>query len=173
MKKIIYATILFVSINLVSFAQTEIDTNKDVAMAYMKAYGNWDFDKMKTFYSENIHFEDPTAKEAFKQSFIFDGKENVYNFFKSVFKDKFDGDKPPYVNFNITNTFTTGSHTVVNSTFECILPTSWFKENSQETIFISIPFTTILTIENGLIIRHIDYGDYTTYFEQINAQIKR
>lgn len=172
MKKLIYC-ILFLSINLVSFAQTKTDTNKEIAMAYMKAYGNWDFDKMKTFYSEDIHFEDPTAKEAFKQSFVFEGKENVYNFFKNVFKGKFDNDKPPYVNFIIAKTFFSGSYSIINSTFECVLPTSWFKENSEETVLISIPFTTILTIENGLIKRHIDYGDYTTYFKQINAQIKK
>jgi hypothetical protein len=141
-------------------------------MDYIEAYGNWDFDKMKTFYSEDIHFEDPTAKEAFKQSFVFDGKENVYNFFKNVFKDRFKNDKPPYVDFIIERIYTSGSYTIVNSTFECVLPISWFKENSDETVLISIPFTTILTIENDLIKRHIDYGDYTKYFEQINAQIK-
>ncbi|RZS93574.1 nuclear transport factor 2 family protein [Aquimarina brevivitae] len=170
MHKVIYC-ILFLAIPLASFAQTKKTTNTAIALAYMKAYGDWDFDSMKIFYSDAIHFEDPTAKEAFKQPFVFDGKESVYTFFKDVFKDQFENDKPPYVDFKISKTFSSGSHTVVNSTFECVLPAAWFKENSEETILISIPFTTILTIENGLITKHIDYGDYTTYFEQINAQI--
>jgi len=168
-----FYTILFLFINFISFAQKEVNTNMKIAMDYMEAYGNWDFDKMKTFYSENIHFEDPTAKEAFKQSFVFDGKENVYNFFKNVFKDKFENNKPPHVDFIIEKSFTSGLYTIINSTFECVLPTSWFKENSNETVLISIPFTTILTIENGLIKKHVDYGDYTKYFEQINSQIKK
>ncbi len=81
--------------------QTRIDSLETIATNYMKAYGNWDFDKMKTLFAEDIYFEDPTAKDVFKQSFTFVGKENVYNFFKNVFKDKFKNDKPPYVNFNI------------------------------------------------------------------------
>lgn len=172
MKRAFYS-ILFLLLNLYSFGQTEKNSSNKIALDYMEAYGNWDFDKMKTFYSENIHFEDPTAKEAFKQSFVFDGKDNVQNFFKNVFKDKFKNDKPPYINFIIEKSYTSGVHTIINSTFECILPTSWFKENSTETVLISVPFTTILTIENGLINRHIDYGNYAKYFEQINAQIKK
>ena len=172
MRLLFYCT-LCLFINSLSFAQSETNANKNIAMDYMEAYGNWDFDKMKTFYSENIHFEDPTANDAFKQPFVFDGKEKVYQFFKNVFEGKFENAKPSYVNFIIEKSFTSGSHTVVNSTFECVLPTSWFAKNSNETIFISIPFTTILTIENGLITTHIDYGNYTKYFEQINAQIQK
>jgi len=170
MRKIFYC-ILYLFINSFSFAQSEVNLN--IAKDYMEAYGNWDFDKMKTFYSEDIHFEDPTAKEAFKQSFIFDGKENVFNFFKNVFKDRFENDRPPYVNFIIEKSFTSGSYTIINSTFECVLPSSWFSENSKEIILVSIPFVTILTIENGLVNRHMDYGNYTKYFEQIDAQIKK
>lgn len=155
-----------------SSAQTKEELNHKIATDYMQAYGNWDFDKMKTFYADNIHFEDPTAKEAFGQPFIFDGKENVYNFFSGVFKDRFENDKPPYVHFTIEKNYTSGSYVVINSTFECVLPSSWFKKDSNETILISIPFVTILCIENGLITKHTDYGDYSKYKEQINAQIK-
>ena len=171
MRKLFYFT-LILFVNYVSIAQSKENTSNKIALEYMEAYGHWDFDKMKTFYSENIHFEDPTAKDAFKQTFIFEGKENVYTFFKNVFEGKFENAKPTYVNFVIEKNFTSGSYTVINSTFECILPTSWFKKDSNETIFISIPFTTVLSIENGLINSHIDYGNYTKYFEQINAQIK-
>lgn len=169
MKKSFYL-ILCLCIGCISFAQTK--SNTEIAISYMKAYGDWDFDTMKTFYAEDIHFEDPTAKEAFKQPFAFDGKENVYNFFKNVFKDAFENDKPPFVNFIIERSFTSGSHTIINSTFECVLPTTWFKKDSNETVFVSIPFTTILTIENGLITKHVDYGDYSKYSEQIKAQLK-
>ncbi len=156
-----------------SFSQTKADSNYKIATDYMRAYGNWDFDKMKTFYAENVHFEDPTAKEAFGQPFIFEGKEDVYNFFNGVFKDRFENDKPPYVHFTIEKNFSSDSYVVINSTFECVLPSSWFKKGSTETILISIPFVTILCIENGLITKHTDYGDYSKYKEQINAQIKK
>lgn len=170
MKKTLTLILLLV-LSSFSFGQTNESKNQTFALEYMQAYGKWDFDTMKTFYAEEVHFEDPTAKAAFQQDFIFDGKENVYQFFKTVFKDKFKNDKPPYVNFVIEKVFTSGKHTIINSTFECVLPNAWFQEKTNETILIAIPFVTILTIENGRITKHIDYGNYTKYFEQIKAQI--
>lgn len=156
-----------------SFSQTKKDSIENIATEYMKAYGNWDFDKMKTFYSEDIRFEDPTGSEAFGQTMMVEGKENVYMFFKDVFKDRFKDDKPPYVNFIIDKKFISGSFIIMNTTFECVLPTSWFKENSSETVLVSIPFVTILEIENGLIKKHTDYGDYSKYKAQIKAQTNK
>ncbi|MVO07609.1 hypothetical protein GOQ30_00355 [Flavobacterium sp. TP390] len=172
MKKTLTLTLLLI-ISTLSFGQTNENQNEKLALAYMQAYGKWDFDTMKTFYADAIHFEDPTAKAAFQQDFVFDGKENVYQFFKTVFKDKFKNDKPPYVNFVIEKVFTSGNHTIINSTFECVLPNAWFQEKTNETILVAIPFVTILTIEKGKITQHIDYGNYTKYFEQIKAQVKK
>ncbi len=171
MKRFYILTLLSVT-TLFSMAQVEAKSNHHIAMDYMRAYGQWDFDTMKSFYADQVHFEDVTAKEAFKQAFVFDGKEDVYQFFKHVFANKFENVKPSYVHFNIQNSFTSNSTTVVHSIFDCIIPTSWFDESSTEVILISIPFTTILTIEDGLIVQHLDYGDYDTYFEQIRAQLK-
>jgi ketosteroid isomerase-like protein len=154
-------------------AQTHIDSLETIATQYMKAYGSWDFDKMKTFYAEDIHFEDPTALEAFGQPYIFDKKENVYNFFKNVFKGKFKNDKPPYVNFSIEKLFAIGNLVIINSTFECIVPSDWFVEKSAETVLIAIPFVTILQIEKGLIKKQTDYGDYHLYKAQIRNQINK
>lgn len=145
---------------------------KDIALRYMSAYGNWDFDSMKTFYAEDVYFKDPTGSEKFNQKFEYVGKENVYQFFKGIFNNAFSDGKPPYVSFKIGNVFSTGTFVIVNSTFECILPNRWFRDSNNEKIFISIPFLTILQIKNNKIISHTDYGDYDTYNKQIEAQIK-
>lgn len=171
--KYLYQIYILLFFSTYTFSQETPNKNQQLALKYMEAYGNWDFDKMKTFYAENITFEDPTATTAFQQSFKFIGKENVYQFFKGVFKNQFENDKPPYVHFSIEKHFTSGPFTIIHSTFECIIPSSWYQGNEQEKIFISIPFTTILKIENELIIQHTDYGNYTKYFEQINTQIKK
>ena len=154
-----------------SQSDSESQSPKIIALKYMEAYGDWDFDTMKPFYAENIHFEDPTGSEAFNQKFDFNGIEEVYNFFKNVFKNGFKNEKPPYVNFRIEKVFESGSFVIINSTFECQLPNSWFKESSLESILISIPFLTILQIENGKIISHADYGGYDNYMKQIQVQI--
>ncbi|NHN25764.1 nuclear transport factor 2 family protein [Flavobacterium jejuense] len=170
MKSFFLSTLFFlISYSLVS--QNNMNSNDSIATAYMKAYGDWNFDTMKTFYSEDIHFEDPTAEKAFGQPFLFKGKENVYAFFKGVFKDRFKNNKPPYVNFIIEKKFCANSFVIINSTFECVIPTSWFKKESKETILIAIPFVTILEIENGKIKKHTDYGDYSKYNAQIKAQL--
>ena len=164
-------SLFFITLSCGIFAQTSTPTIKSTAIAYMEAYGDWDFDKMKTFFAEDIHFEDPTGSEAFGQPFVYNGKENVYDFFNGVFKDRFENNRPPYVNFIIEKNFVSGSIVVINSTFECIIPTSWYKENSEEKVLVSFPFLTILHIENGKIKRHMDYGDYTKYLAQIKAQL--
>ena len=152
---------------------SQTNSTKEIALRYMEAYGAWDFDTMKTFYADTVSFEDPTGTEAFKQTFSFQGKENVYTFFKNVFKNRFQNNKPPYVHFTIEKSFFTETYAVINSTFECIIPTSWFDKNSNESILIAIPFVTVLTIKDGLITKHIDYGNYTKYHEQIKAQMKK
>lgn len=160
-------------ITMDSFAQTKTDSIETVAREYMKAYSNWDFEKMKSFYSDGVHFEDPTATEAFGQPYVFDGKEKVHGFFNNVFKDRFKNDRPPYVKFNMERVFSTGSLVIISSTFECIVPTSWYKEKSDEALLISIPFVTILEVKNGQITKHFDYGDYKKYNAQIRAQLNK
>lgn len=171
MKFTVIITLIF-SVFHPCFSQESDNTVEKIALEYMEAYGDWDFDRMKTFYADNVIFEDPTGTEAFGQAFKFEGKEKVHSFFKGIFKDKFENDKPPYVSFIIEKTFFSGSHAIINSTFECIIPTSWYKEGSDETVLISVPFVTILQIKNGLIESHTDYGDYKKYNTQIQSQLK-
>ena len=67
---------------------SQTNSTKEIALRYMEAYGAWDFDTMKTFYADTVSFEDPTGTEAFKQTFSFQGKENVYTFFKNIYQVK-------------------------------------------------------------------------------------
>jgi len=156
-----------------SYCQTpsEGKLNKTIALEYMEAYGNWDFEKMKTYYDENVHFDDPTGAEAFKSKFDVNGKENVYNLIKNVYK-AFEDSKPPYIKIEIDKVFTSGSFIVINSTYESIIPNSWFKDSNSEKIMVSIPFLTILQIKEGKITSHKDYADYDTWNKQIQAQFE-
>lgn len=167
-----FLIIILSAIIKISYAQSSTRFLDTLASDYMEAYGKWDFDKMKTFYSDTIHFEDPTGSEQFGQHYFIDGKENVYHFFKDMFKGSFKDNKPRYVNFIIDKKIITESYAIFSSTFECIIPTNWYKENSNESILISIPFVTILRFRNGKIISHSDFGDYTTYIKQIRAQLE-
>ena len=138
----------------------------------MEAYGNWDFETMKTFYHEAVVFEDPTASVAFETTFKAEGKENVYGFFRNIFKDQFKDDKPPYVNFKVAKRFQSDHFVIFNTVFESLLPLAWFRESGEEKILVVMPFVTILEFEGDKIIGHTDYGDYKTYNEQIQAQLR-
>jgi hypothetical protein len=169
-----YLSTLLLTLTICSSAvsQTQKDSIKHKAIEYIKAYGDWDFEKMKTFYADSITFSDPTASKAFKVHFSATGKENVYTFFKNIFKGQFENNKPKYVKFRINKSFQSDNFVILNTTFESILPITWFKENSNEKVLISMPFVTILEFENNKIIKHTDYGNYTIYKEQINVQIR-
>ncbi|TJY37785.1 nuclear transport factor 2 family protein [Pontimicrobium aquaticum] len=147
-------------------------SSEDLALEYMEAYGNWDFDKMKTFYDDNIRFQDPTATEAFKSAFETVGKEKVYTMFKGVYQ-AFENNKPPYISINVDKIFSSGSFVVVNSTYQSVLPNVWYKNSNTEKIMVSIPILTILQIKNGKIVSHKDYADYDTWNKQIQAQLTK
>lgn len=170
----IFSMMVFMFFTGIAVSQSGTLANDSIAREYMKAYGKWDFDKMKTFYHDDVYFIDITGKEAFGINKGHNGKEAVHTFFRGIFKDLFTNDKPSYVSYPIDKIYTSGSFVIVSGTFECFVPNKWFqKEITNEKILISIPFTTILKFQDGLIIEHIDYGGYDTYFKQIRAQLKQ
>lgn len=173
MKLIHTLLISFLTLGFVS-AQVSEGSIEQIAKNYINAYSDWDFDKMKTFYANDIVFNDPTASKAFNSNFKKTGKEDVYNFFKNVFKGQFKNNKPPYIKFKIEKSFQSNNYVIFNTVFESIIPVSWFKQNSNEKVLISMPFVTILEFnKDKKIISHTDYGDYSAYKEQINAQLNQ
>jgi len=167
MKKYILFFLFSIGITNISIGQINSTKISEIGIKYMRAYSDWNVDVMGTFYADSIHFQDPTAKEAFQISFDFTGKENVISMFRNVFKDQ----KPEHVAFKVKNTFESGSYVIFNSNYELIAPSSWFGKNVTDKVFISISVLTILKFKNDKIIEHIDYADYNSYKKQIGLQI--
>lgn len=142
-------------------------SNEEIARAYIAAYSDWDFEKMSSFYHDSVSFHDPTAEVSFPRgTYRHKGKAAVKNFFSGVFNNS----QPDYVKLRVKDTFASGSIFIFHSDFECVLPSAWFGKDSTESVFISIPLDTIVEIKDGKVYRHTDYGDYTTYGEQIRVQ---
>lgn len=167
--------ILFCLISFNVFSQANVkekqvkkDNITDLAIQYMAAYSDWNVSKMKTFYSDSIHFNDPTAIEAFNSDYNVVGKEKVANKFKSVFPDI----PPEYVSIRIKEHFKSGSFIIMNLTFELILPKSWYGDAATGEIFVSVPMVTILKFKDLKIMSHQDYVDYDSYNKQISYQLK-
>ena len=47
------------------------------------------------------------------------------------------------------------------------------KNGPDKLITFNMPLIVVLTIENGKVIGHRDYGDYNYFIEQYNHQIKK
>lgn len=167
MKNKLFLFLSVLNLHFVSAQSIEKVSVKD-ALSYMNAYSDWNIDKMKEFYSDSIHFHDPTAVEAFRNNYNVKGKEKVVALLKGIFS----GSTPKHISFKVKEHFTSGSFIIINSTFTLIVPTSWFGKQADGKIFVSVPAVTVLRFSKGKIISHKDYFDYDSYKKQIALQLK-
>lgn len=133
---------------------------KEVTTKYFKAYMELQFDAMKPMMHEAISFEDPTAKLIFEGKII-EGKQQVYENFKVAYASILEMKQK-----SIRTIFSSDT-----GIFEINL--IWkLKVSPTKTIHINMPLNVVLTVENGKVIKHRDYGDYNYFVKQYNNQIK-
>ncbi len=119
-----------------------------------------DFDSMKTMMHDNISFEDPTARFVFGGSKI-ENKVSVYENFKESYAAISE------MNQQTVRTIFSSSTGIFEIDLE------WKMKNGPDKIItINMPLIVVLTVENGKIISHLDYGDYNYFIEQYNNQVK-
>jgi len=134
---------------------------KEVTSKYFNAYINLEFDTMMPMMHDGISFQDPTAKFVFGGKKI-EGKINVYENFKTSYASIIKMKQETIRTIFSSNT----------GLFEINLV--WKLKNGPDKIItINMPLIVVLTIENGKVIRHRDYGDYNYFIEQYNNQIKK
>ena len=115
---------------------------------------------MKELMHDSISFQDPTAKLVFGGKKV-EGKSNVYENFKKSYAAIIE------INADTTRTIFSSKTAV----FELNL--TWkFKSAKDREIEIKMPLVIILSVSDGKVIEHRDYGDYNYFVEQYNMQIK-
>ena len=138
------------------------EVTKKITTSYFKNYIQLDFDKMKNQMNDSISFNDTTAKLIFGTKLI-DGKKVVFENFKKTYAA-------------ITEMKSDIKRTIFSSNvgvFEIEL-TYKFKATDKKIITISkMPLIIILTVKNGKIIEHRDFGDYNIFLEQYQKQLKK
>jgi len=122
---------------------------------------------MSQLHHAEVRFNDPTAAEAFGRPFAHQGQAEVAAFLSGIFADN----PPKYLTFKPKEQFVSGNHVVIQSTFESVLPNTWYGERATGPVFVSIPITTVLVFAGDRIISHTDYADYNSYQQQINLQL--
>ena len=138
----------------------------EIANNYVEIYVNVEIDKLAGFYSEYSSFQDPTL-EAVSADAALEVKgpiaiiEKLKRNFKGVMKPK----------YKLNNYYHTGRYHIFQGEYSYEQngvnfggPDIDFKFNLQST--------TILLIDNGKVLKHIEYMDYKKWFEQFNNQNK-
>lgn len=165
LKKILFITLLLLSVSTYAQKSTPfVDStaiSKEVTSKYFTAYFNLDFDSMQSMMHDNISFEDPTARFVFGGKKI-EGKTNVYENFKKSYSSIIEMNQETIRTIFSSNT----------GIFEINL--TWkFKKGPDKVITINMPLIIILTVENGKVIEHRDYGDYNYFIKQYSLQINK
>lgn len=137
-------------------AQTE-----KIAERYFNNYMALDFDANADLMHDSISFTDPTAKLIFAGKYI-EGKANVLANFKTAYASI------QKMNFKV-NKRIFSSYTAV---FELDLHWEFTTEQTGKLIKIDMPLIVILTVKNGKVFEHRDYGDYHHFLKQYNEQSK-
>jgi hypothetical protein len=165
MKPTLISCLLFFSHSV--FASDDTPSLDQLASQYMQAYSAWDIDAMSALHDDAVRFDDPTATEAFGRSFAHQGKTQVNAFLSGIFADN----TPKHLIFKVQQQFVSGNHVLIHSTFESLLPDSWYGERATGPVFVAIPITTVLVFKDNKVISHTDFADYDSYQQQINWQL--
>lgn len=131
------------------------------ALQYLKAYEELDFDKMGTFYHDSIVFEDAIYEEVYKQPGRVEGKAQVVQTWKTVFKHK-----PEYIRITVRESFATGNYVVIDQIFENMT------RAGEKTSLIKGQLLTVLKFKNGKIISQKDFTEYAAFNRQMFFQSK-
>ncbi|MGD9587709.1 MAG: nuclear transport factor 2 family protein [Pyrinomonadaceae bacterium] len=130
---------------------------QDVAAKYFQQYMAIDWEKLGPLMHDEISFEDPTAEMLFGGKRPV-GKANVLKNFREVFVSITN------MTPKLTRTFASGNIAV----FEMDLSFS-FRNNQNGITTISMPLVVVLTVKDGKVVKHRDYGDYREYLSQLRA----
>jgi ketosteroid isomerase-like protein len=165
MRNLIFATILC---SFVLSAQTPRSTAFDdttertrtVAERYMQYYLTMDVQAMGALMHDAITFEDPTARLIFGSQ-KHEGKDSVLAAMKQAV-NSITGMTPDHI-----RQFASGNTLVSELTLR------WsFRSRSGKPVSITTPLVIVLMVQDGKVIWHRDYGDYTTFRRQYEEQVK-
>lgn len=141
-----------------SFSDVTANT-KEITTKYFNDYINLDFEAMKNQASDDISFDDTTAKLIFGIELV-QGKKMVFENFKNTYAVIIE------MKAAIKRTIFSSNIGI----FEIEL-TYKFEASADKIITISkMPLIVTLTVKDGKIIEHRDYGDYNHFLDQYKKQ---
>ncbi len=133
---------------------------RSVAERYMQHYLSMNVEAMGALMHDAITFEDPTARLIFGSQ-KHEGKDSVLAAMQMSVKS-ITGMTPDHI-----RQFASGNTLVSELTLR------WsFLSRSGKPVTITTPLVVVLMVQDGKVIWHRDYGDYTTFRRQYEEQVK-
>lgn len=145
-------TVILAQENAVFKENTAI--TREICAKYFDAYIKLDFESMKEMMHDSISFQDPTAGLIFGWKKV-EGKTNVYENFKKSYATIIEMKEDRTRTIFSSNT----------GVFELMLTWKFMSAKNRE-IKINMPLVVVLTVKEGKVIEHRDYGDYNYFVEQ-------
>jgi ketosteroid isomerase-like protein len=144
-----------------SFSEATANT-KEITTRYFNDYMNLDFEAMKKQANDDISFNDTTANLIFGVELV-EGKIQVFENFNKTYAAILEM-KPKFIRTLFSSNV---------GVFEIEL-TYQFKADSDKIITIKkMPLIVVLTVKDGKINEHRDYGDYNHFLQQYTKQTKK
>ncbi|MFT5232639.1 MAG: hypothetical protein ACI9UK_001501 [Candidatus Krumholzibacteriia bacterium] len=162
------ATILLIQLmTTVAMAQDELSfadltsATEELATQYVNLYYDLKFDEMEPLMHAEISFEDPTANTIFGAEIV-SGKKMVMENFHTAFAGISS------MELEKVRTFASGEVAV----FEMVITWTFGVGDGKEVTIRDMPLIQVITIADGLVISHRDYGDYRIFATQYREQTK-
>lgn len=144
----------------VSKFNEETKTTEQITMDYFQKYLSLNFDELAKLMHQDVSFHDPTANMLMGNE-LAKSKDSVLAYFKTNYTI-YD------THFPITQSFFSGTVGVIQTNLQ------WKFKGRQGNIFqFEMPLVVVLTVKDGKVIEHRDYGDYRIFIAQMEKQRKK
>lgn len=139
------------------FAEVTAATSP-VADAYFRAYIALDWDALEPLLGENASFKDPTAEHVFGGK-LFEGKDVVAAHFRQGYANV------SQMSFAPLRVLHAGNYGIYEGEL------TWkLRLRVGGELQTTMPFTCILRVEDGKVVEHRDYGDYTPFIAALEER---
>lgn len=144
------------NIDIPAFEQASAETAR-IAEAYFNAYASMDWDRLEPMLHDEVSFADPTAKQIF-QGIDLAGKEAVIGLFRQY------NQSLEAMSFEKDRLIASGDSAVMIGTLDWTM-----RLGPERSVRTQMPFATVITVKDGKVIAHRDYGDYREFTKALTA----
>ena len=134
---------------------------EELATRYVDLYYDLKFNEMKPLMHAEVSFEDPTANAIFGSELV-SGKAKVMENFNTAFAGISS------MELEQVRSFASGDVAI----FESLITWTFEVRGGKKVTIRNMPLVQVITIADGLVISHRDYGDYRIFAAQFREQTK-